>query len=70
MFEITIKRGMKVMKVVGKEWTRVAKDESDRDVYGYTPEIEKKVVEHTTIYTQVVEELDLAAVIKAVNGMA
>lgn len=39
------------------------------EVRGYTPEIEKTVIESHEILTQTVEKLDLAAVIKAVNGL-
>jgi hypothetical protein len=39
------------------------------DEYGYTPEIEKLVPEERTVLKQQVDELDLKAVIKAINGI-
>lgn len=39
------------------------------DEYGYSPEIEKNVSEETEIYRQKIEEMDLAGVIKAINGL-
>jgi hypothetical protein len=38
-------------------------------VYGYTPEIEKTVIEEQEILKQTVEILNLAKVIKAINGL-
>jgi len=38
-----------------------------KEIMGYTPEIEKRVVKEVEILKQVVEDLDLAAVIKAIN---
>jgi len=38
-----------------------------KEIMGYTPEIEKRVIKEVEILKQVVEDLDLAAVIKAVN---
>ncbi len=39
------------------------------EVWGYTPEIEKGVQMTSTILTQEVETLNLADVIKAINGL-
>lgn len=38
-------------------------------VYGYSPEITKRKVETTEIFQQTVPNLDLAAVIKAINKL-
>jgi len=38
-----------------------------KEIMGYTPEVEKRVIKEVEILKQVVEDLDLAAVIKAVN---
>ena len=38
--------------------------------HGYTPEIEKEVEVTEEIYRQSVQNLDLATVVKAVNGIA
>lgn len=40
-----------------------------KDVYGYTPEIEKEVAVETKVFEQTVDELDLIGVIAAVNDM-
>ena len=40
-----------------------------KDVYGYTPAVEKTVKEERTILKQEVDELDIVEVIKAINGM-
>jgi hypothetical protein len=39
------------------------------EVRGYTPEIEKTVTETRQILVQVVDELDLSDVIRAINGL-
>ena len=39
------------------------------EVRGYTPEIEKTVTEEREVLKQVVDSLDLAAVIKAINKL-
>jgi len=40
-----------------------------KKAYGYTPEIEKTVEEKREVLKQVVEVLDLATVIKAINKL-
>ena len=40
-----------------------------KDVYGYTPGIDKPIEEEREVLRQTVEELDLATVIKAVNNL-
>lgn len=66
MYEIIIKKTVDKRKVIGKTWQSLEKI-GDKSVYGYTPEVESTQTETTEIYTQVVEELDLVAVINAVN---
>jgi len=39
------------------------------EIRGYTPEIEKTVIETRDVLSQVVDELDLSAVIKAINNL-
>lgn len=81
-FKITITETRMVNKITGKEWRVVRKEEKDsilsrsddqkvfvEDVYDYTPEIKKLLPETREILIQVVDDLDLAAVIKAVNGL-
>jgi tetrahydromethanopterin S-methyltransferase subunit A len=63
MFKITIEETKDVRKTIGKQWEIVGKD-GER---GYTPEVETIVTERTEIYRQIVDDLDLIAVIDAVN---
>ncbi len=62
-FKITIEETRDVRKTIGKQWEIVGKD-GER---GYTPEVETITTERTEIYRQVVDDLDLIAVIEAVN---
>ncbi len=84
-FEIVIIERRNVVKVVGKEWGVIGTKEVARDtqflqdreeprtrieeIRGYTPEIEKTVVETREVLKQCVDELDLSAVIKAINKL-
>jgi hypothetical protein len=74
MYEITIKKKDVMVTIQGAEWETIDQEPvngSDKlkDVYGYTPEIEKREEIEIEILKQVVEELDLAAVIKAINKL-
>ena len=70
-YEITITEHVVETKTVGKEWERGADkvDEDHPSGWGYTPEIEKKVAVKREIFSQTTEDLNLVAVIKAVNGI-
>ena len=65
MYTITIEKQTFEKQIKGKEWKVVDKAGN----YDHTPEIEKIVEVKKTIYIQIVEELDLVAVINAVNGI-
>lgn len=74
-FTITITKHW-AEKVKTKEWVKVGEepdpkygDDAKKGVYGYGPETEKVVEKSCEILKQVVTELDLAAVIKAINKM-
>lgn len=85
MFKITIEETKTVKTVSGKEWAKIDTEEVARDrqwcssenepktrikdVMGYTPEIEKLVSVKREVLVQVVDDLDLAKVIKAINGL-
>ena len=68
-FEITITEKTVETKWKGKDWEEGA-DASNESGWGYTPEIEKKVDVERTIYKQNTDQLDLVAVIKAINGIS
>jgi hypothetical protein len=72
MYEITIKRTVTRTKTVGKKWDIIEEyrnEEADRweKKHGYTPLIEKEVEETTEVYKQAVENLDLRAIVLAIN---
>lgn len=67
MYEITIRETKEVRKTVGKTWVPIETTEGGAVKYGYSPETESVVKETNEIYTQKVENLDLQAVIVAVN---
>lgn len=85
MYTITIKETKTVTKKDHKEWEIIGTKEIERqqgmfsgtgdaktrieNVYGWTPEIEKEHQVSTTLLEQTVEEMDLKAVIKAINGI-
>jgi len=66
-YKITIEKIEEVTKVVRGEWTRVS--DTGPNPFGYTPDREAEVKVETTILEQTVEELDLKAVLKAINGL-
>lgn len=73
-YTITISKTETVNTAVGKEWRVVDQDivisgdkPITKDVYGYTPEIIKDVESQREIFKQTVHDLDLMAVIKAIN---
>lgn len=75
-FKITIIETRDVTRTVGKDWKIIGQKPALSvsapaviDEYGYTPEIEKTVKESREILTQTVDELDLPAVIKAINKL-
>jgi len=68
MFKITIEHETEETQTKGREWKVIGSKENDIPEYGYTPEIQKVVQISRTIYMQTVNELDLPAVIAAVNA--
>lgn len=79
MFEITIKEITSETKTVGSIWEVVGQEDSGirdskgeavlQNKYGYTPAIEKSVPISRDLYQQTIKDLDLPAVIKAINGI-
>lgn len=78
-FEIIITKTRETIRKSGKDWTKVGQEETQStydpdkihltDKYGYTPEIEKAVIEKVDVLRQTIDELDLSAVIKAINKL-
>lgn len=68
MYKITIERTMMITRTTGKNWKVVSEKDGD-DQYGYTPEIEKEVETTEIILIQKVDDLDLNAVIIAINKL-
>jgi hypothetical protein len=75
-FKVTIEQTRDVVKTVGKEWKPMGQEQKEgafdckvylSDIYGYTPEISKTVTVTEKVYEQIVDDLDLKAVINAVN---
>lgn len=67
-YQITITETREVTGTVGKNWAVIAEHGTEKE-YGYTPEVEKIVRQERKVLEQVVDTLDLAAVIRAVNGL-
>jgi len=80
MYKITINKVDK-KQVAAKEWTKMYDLQGEKEFesnasyrearenqYDYL-EVEKTVSEDTKVFEQVVEEVDLSAVIKAINGI-
>lgn len=68
-YRITVTDTGTETKVKGRVWEQGVDPENKPDGYGYTPEIEKVVDYSRTIFEQNRDDLDLVAVIKAVNGI-
>ena len=67
-YQIIIKKNATVVKTRGEDWLPISEKDGVKE-YGYTPKIEREVTEEREIYTQTVDDLDLAAVIIAVNKL-
>lgn len=84
MYKITIQETKTVNTIAGKEWAKLDTVEVERecpvregesktrikDVMGFTPEIEKQGTVTRDILIQVVDQLDVEAVIKAINNIS
>ena len=66
-YKIVITEFVEETTKAGKEWKPVRAGEPSE--YAYTPEIEKSAINEYLIYSQNVTELDMDAVIIAVNGL-
>lgn len=64
-YRVTIQATVQRVEVCGKEWKPTMS--GDGAPYAYTPETEKTVTRTLDVYEQVVDSLDVRAVIDAVN---
>lgn len=72
-YKVTVSAVVERVETVGKDWTKTGQrieEENPVDVYGYTPEINKTVRRDVQIYEQLVDALDMAALVSVVNGLA
>jgi len=77
-YTIKIQKTEIIKKASGREWKQIGVKEQQIEYsnktelvpeYGYTPEIEREVEVVTDVLCQTVSDLDLAAVIKAINKL-
>lgn len=81
-YKITIERLTETTKIVHGDWVTLDTEEVGRsqfstdehpsrvkDVYGYAPDVEETFTEKRDLLIQEVDEMDLAKVIRAINGM-
>lgn len=66
-YTITIEATVEREEVAGKEWKQLSGN--SEEPYGYTPEIRKTVVRNVEVFKQQVENIDMVAVLAAVNGI-
>ena len=66
-YVITVTEVGQEQRTAGHEWKLGAGKDSQS--FGYTREIERTCDYTRTIYTQLIDDLDLKAVIAAVNGV-
>lgn len=67
-YVVTVKAVIERKQIAGKEWARTTAEANSK--YEYTPEIEKVVQKQIEVYEQQVDKLDMAALVKVVNGIA
>ena len=65
-YKITITEIGQESKLQGNKWAKLS-DKEGGGQYGYTPEVRMAVNFEREIFSQSIEELDLSAVIRAVN---
>ena len=68
MYTVEIIKKEMTKGVTRREWVRI-KDGGGDDCYGYAPQVEEVGEVESVVLKQNVEEIDLKAVIKAINGI-
>lgn len=70
-YTVTVEAEVVETAIIGKRWEKGGPIErSESSEYGYTPEVESTVTKKIDIYTQTVETLDMASLVRVVNGIA
>lgn len=74
-YKVTVTATFEQTENVGKDWKEIDQTVQDgtdklKPVYGYTPEIQKTVRRDMQVYEQTVDQLNLAALVGVVNGLA
>lgn len=67
-YTVVIQETQVVRKMVDGQWAVLSEVDGKKD-YGYAPATERNVSSERRIYEQTVADLDLAAVIKAINKL-
>ncbi len=68
-YTIEIKQTKQIDSITRREWVQGGSDAKSEDSgWGYTPQIPEKRNETVTVYTQVVDDMNLVSVINAVNA--
>lgn len=68
-FTITITESTVKQTVTPRVWCQTSVKEDGRAIFDYTPQVDEFKAIETKRLEQTVETLDLAAVIKAINGL-
>jgi hypothetical protein len=63
-FKITVEETRLVTRPMPREWVKLRDDSDER---GYAPQVNYQKVEQTEIYSQVVESLDMKALVSTIN---
>jgi hypothetical protein len=75
-YKVTVIALVERVETVSPEWVVIGQEFKDGhpekpvDVRGYTPEIKKTVRKEVAVFEQSVDALDMAALVKVVNGIA
>lgn len=69
MYHVRISKTEIVDKMQGRRWEKGGPEQVGNDGYGYTPMISKPTEVIIEVLSQSLEELDLPAVIKALNKL-
>lgn len=63
-FKITVEETKIVTKPMAREWVTLRDNSDER---GYAPQIDHRTTERVDIYSQVVDELDMKALVATIN---